>query len=316
MNKSLKQTASSSLIVAMFAVVLLTIGLITSAPADVTLLSDGRPDIGATGLTAQITPETTGECRDQNVYMGVWTGYAWFLRDANNFWSQYTGGPYPRAGQVDLTGCIPANVTVVNSNVNILEYRGFKVSVGYGQIDADVLSRPGHIAEIYTVPTGYSVYAAWIAGRPYAVDRVMGLTMIVNKTRFPGRAPFMNCWMMHPSFLTQTDGKILTNCQHVTTYDRHILYIDRTTNELYDYTGIVPAGIVWISRANNSDKPEWSAKARVLEGWFFNPYDHTKFLEFQFDTGEVVVVHDGSDIDSVFVYLVAYPYYSLEISPR
>jgi hypothetical protein len=135
-------------------------------------------------------------------------------------------------------------------------------------------------------------------GYPYMVTKT-GAVKVVNKTQYQlGFIPLSICDLGYPQL---TDGKVLTRCSNAVAtastpaLTRVITYINPVTGENYDYTGTVPANIVWHSVDSNADKPEWSAKARVIDGWFFTPYNATTNLRFQADTGVITNIQSGGD---------------------
>lgn len=319
------------------------------------------------GISAKIVP-AAGESGVKNVYMGAKYGNDWYLRDAASNWSLYKGGPLPIAVQISLPLASAApyvSVSVANFDISFLA--GLDVYVAYGSSDNDALSTAGHLAKIYTVPgtpvppvygcmdstaTNYNpaatsqvgitctypapvaqvlhytdkVYALWTGAYPYAVTKT-GVTMVINKTSIAGLGPYMNCWIAERPLV---DGKVLTDCQDVISYNRHLLYIDPTTNELHDYETAVqvwdttpttpgricgwckiysyPAGTTWIDvQAYDPAYPTWSTKAHVSDGWYFTTGTDW-VLNFKSDaTGAVTVVKAGTfEVDGNLQLLILY----------
>ena len=118
--------------------------------------------------------------------------------------------------------------------------------------------------------------------------------------------PLFNCEI---ASLPLTDGKELTRCTNAVAtastpaLTRVVSYVNPVTGEQFDYTGAVPANIVWKSVENNADKPEWSAKARISDGWFFTPFNATSNLRFQADNGTITNIESGGDSIQVMVTL-------------
>ena len=156
------------------------------------------------------------------------------------------------------------------------------------------------------------VYAIWTMGYPYAVTKT-GVTKVPNHTSWNSSsyyAPLANCGMaLDTAYLSQTGGKILVSCQAAPTGDRHIFYIDPSRNDgLYDYTGPVPAGIVWTYVTPiHTDHLGWGSYVKVSNGYFF-VYDYESWvLNFQDNAGIVSTIKAGTfdadgNIDLLAVY--------------
>ncbi len=104
----------------------------------------------ASGITATITPDSS-ERGAAKVYIAAVYGNNIYFRGATSqAWSQYAGGTdYPTAAAVTLTGA-PLTVSVVDFDLASLP--GLDLYVGYGFAASD-LSKAGHLAKIYTVPS-------------------------------------------------------------------------------------------------------------------------------------------------------------------
>ncbi len=131
------------------------------------------------------------------------------------------------------------------------------------------------------------VYAIWTFAYPYAVTKT-GVKPVTNKTSYTaGNNPVFNCGIANKPL---ADGKVLLDCQERVTLQARKFYIDPTKDEMYDYAGTVPTDVTFTFVANNSDKPEWSAKAKVSDGWYFTTFDATWVLKFQFDQGGAIII--------------------------
>ena len=135
-------------------------------------------------------------------------------------------------------------------------------------------------------------------GYPFMVAKT-GAVKVINKTQYlAGFIPLGLCEYGYPQL---TDGKVLTRCTNAVATastpanSRVVSYINPVTGEMFDYTGTVPSNTVWRSVVNNADKPEWGAKARVSDGWFFTPFNATSNLKFQTDTGIITDIQSGGD---------------------
>lgn len=103
----------------------------------------------ASSITATITPDAS-EAGSAKVYIAVtYAGNVYFRGATTQAWSQFTGGSnYPSASSVTLNG---TSFTVPVVDFDISSLPGLDIYVGYGLSPSD-LSKPGHLAKIYTVP--------------------------------------------------------------------------------------------------------------------------------------------------------------------
>lgn len=314
--------------------------LAAPARADVQLDS-----ISTAGISAKIIP-LAGETGTKNIYLGAFLPSSpgspdgkWYLRDAAGNWLLYTGGSLPVAGQVALPlAAGTSSVSVPIANGDISPFVGLQVWVAYGATEDDALSVPGHVAKVYTVDPATpipppilhytdKVYALWTGGYPYAVTKT-GVAKVVNTTPYTqGFYPLANCWLAEKPL---ADGKVLVDCQDAMTLNRHLLYIDPTTDELHEYEtapqvwdttpttpGRVcgwcniysyPAGTVWHDvDPYNPAYPTWSTQAKVSDGWYFTT-DTDWVLNFQADaTGLVTTVKAGTfSVDGNIKLLMSY----------
>lgn len=154
-------------------------------------------------------------------------------------------------------------------------------------------------------------YALWTGAYPYAVTKT-GVTPVVNKTKYTfGVRPLTRCIIMDPSFLSKTKGKILTECQASDGSGRHVLYIDPTKNELHEYTGTIPSGIIWLDVTPFNlvrNKIGWDSQTKVVDGWYYTLLTGDWELWFLSDsTGLSTVVKAGTFIvDGNIKYLATY----------
>lgn len=138
---------------------------------------------------------------------------------------------------------------------------------------------------------------------------------MVNKTKYTfGLRPLSRCAIMDPSFTVQTKGKVLTECQASDGSGRHVLYIDPTKNEIYEYSGTVPTGIVW-QDVTPLDlvmfRAGWSSQTKVEGGWYYtigNPVLDNWVLRFLDDSTAIsTIVKAGTFlVDGNINYLVTY----------
>ena len=141
---------------------------------------------------------------------------------------------------------------------------------------------------VNTLKYADKVLAIWTTSAyPVAVAKT-GVTPVVNKTQYTS---LFNCQL---SNVALSDGKIAVSCQERPSLTRRNFYIDPLKNEIYEYVGTLPANITFSGTTNNSDKPEWSAKARVADGWYFTTANITWVLNFQSDSGTVTTVKAGT----------------------
>ena len=346
-------------IYAVLTAMLLSLLVLPASRADVQLNS-----VSTAGISAKIVPAAS-ESGVKNVYMGAKYGNDWYLRDAASNWSLYKGGPLPIAGQISLPLASAAPyVSVSIANFDISSLAGLDVYVAYGASDNDALSTAGHLAKVYTVPgtpvppvygcmdstaTNYNsaatsqvgitctypapvaqvlhytdkVYALWTGHYPYTVTKT-GVTRVANKTSLAGAWMYFNCWMAETPL---ANGKVLVDCQDGVSYNRHLLYIDPTTDELHEYETAVqvwdttpasnggvcgwckildyPAGTTWQDvQVYDPAYPSWDAKVKVPDGWYFTT-DASWVLNFKSDTtGAITVVKAGTFADEGNIFLL------------
>ena len=291
-----------------------------TAHADVALES-----AGPSGVVAKITPLAT-DTGMKKFYACAMLGGALYCRNGRSNWAAYNGGAIPVAEQrVLLPGQAAFDVPITGMDISALV--GLKIYVAYGATEEEALTVPGHLALIYTVPEPPApvptvlhytdkVYALWTGAYPYAVTRT-GVMKLANKTQYTaGFYPLANCWIAERPLV---DGRILVNCQDAMSLMRHLLYIDPTRDELYEYDDIIltwdttplgagvcgwcrfadqPTGTVWHDvQRYDASFPTWSAKARVADGWHFTTNTVTWVLNFQDNTGAVTVVTPGTTFE-------------------
>ena len=161
----------------------------------------------------------------QSSLTGVWTvtapGLNAFVATSS---VTFTGAPY-------AASCtMAANVTATRGSVTSI---ALPITATFTTAADAILS--------YTEKT----YALWTGAYPYAVTNT-GVTPVVNKTKYTfGARPLSKCAIMDPSFTARMKGKVLTECQASDGTGRHVLYIDPSKNEIYEYSGTVPTDVVW-----------------------------------------------------------------------
>jgi hypothetical protein len=168
------------------------------------------------------------------------------------------------------------------------------------------------------------VYAVWTGGQLYSVSKT-DVKLLTNKTSFTtGFFPLANCWL--PKSGPLADGKVLASCQDAFGLRRHYLYIDPTKDELYEYTGAVPANLACTENANKtwacpagndwvsvqdvppSGAPTNSVAAtKVGDGWYYNTNSNNYAIFFLTTaTGNVTTVKDGTGIEGTVGLLMTF----------
>lgn len=116
------------------------------------------------------------------------------------------------------------------------------------------------------------VYAIWLHSSPHVITK-NGITLLPNKTHFSGTIPFYNCWLAEKPL---ADGYILTSCLYFADQVRYTLSIDPIHDEIRDYSGVVPADIVWHDINYLPRKLDWVSYIETSDGWYFttekNPF--------------------------------------------
>lgn len=140
-------------------------------------------DVSTTGVTVTVTPEPNDACSTTvcMVWMGALYQGRWYLRDTNDNWQPYNGGPYPIAGQVSLAGG-PRDLQVF-AGLDISGLSGLELYVGYGVSEHELLNTPGHLAKVFvTAPslpspgsgcvTGFKMYSSSSPSGPWSSQAV------------------------------------------------------------------------------------------------------------------------------------------------
>jgi len=228
-----------------------------SAPSGTTCVGQVQAVLTATpsvwvGGKATLTWSWTGGKPDSCVTSGNWS-------NSNNL----TGSGLSDALTVDTTftyACTNGNGTTTASATVKVSCPVAGQMVVNGVCTDPVLSYPA------------TVYLLWTGGYPYVVTGT-DVIPVKNMTKYTsGFWPLSLCWIMDPSFLSQTKGKVLTNCQDATGGGRHDLYIDPTNNGLYEFTGTVPANIIWHAVTPIDavlQQPSWASQAETPDEWFY-----------------------------------------------
>jgi hypothetical protein len=174
------------------------------------------------------------------------------------------------------------------------------------------------------------VYTLYTGNYPFSVKRNTDGTFTVakvkNMTPFTtGFYPLANCWMAKAPL---TDGKVLVSCQDATSLGRHVLYIDPIKDELYEYTGVIPATLqyttnpdksvtlpavydwIWGHSYDQANPPAWAENVTVGIGTYYTTYTVTWVLLFKDTAGVVSTVKSGEPLDKTnggsFTLLISY----------
>ena len=106
--------------------------------------------VTSTYVSAIITPSPPDVGSTAKVWMGAIYNGTLYLRNGTS-WLPYTGGAYPMAIQAQsLTAKTLVNVA---EGVDVSHLPGLQIYVGFGSNQQDMLTTPGKLALIYTVPT-------------------------------------------------------------------------------------------------------------------------------------------------------------------
>lgn len=146
------------------------------------------------------------------------------------------------------------------------------------------------------------VYALWDGGMPFWVTKT-GAGRVANKTSIPGIAPVAECSLAQ---VPLNDGTVLADCVNGWTGKQVFVYIDPTDDSIHDYTGGVPAGIVWhyYYGSINPATPTWWTNLHVSDGWYFNPLSDTGGLYFKSDvTGDITLVREAPTGSNVLLLM-------------
>lgn len=156
------------------------------------------------------------------------------------------------------------------------------------------------------------VYALWTDKYPHAVTR-SGVTKVKNMTQWNGLGKdlFLCFIANHPL----ADGKILTLCKDLAGMKWHTLYIDPTKDEMYEYTGTVPADLVYTVDPDSGipaaslgaswldvDKPtaahpQWNSFAKVTDGYYYTEIGSSGgLLKFIGNDGAVSIIADKNPL--------------------
>lgn len=103
----------------------------------------------ATSVTASIAPDASDVGKPANIWMGAIFQGVLYLRDGST-WTRHSGGPYPVATSIGKL--LASNPVTVVDQLDISALAGLDLYVGYGASEQDMLSSPGKLAKIHTVP--------------------------------------------------------------------------------------------------------------------------------------------------------------------
>jgi hypothetical protein len=213
-----------------------------------------------------------------------------FVRDipSDPTWQFYATGDFNNDGIIDIVWKKPDGNLAVwfmspSGNAPVVNNNAGAAPLGYVGLAQSGTRTNNAESVTYALAGG--------GGSPFLVTK-SGITPVVNKTSFTvGVYPLGNCWLAQAAL---PDGKILASCLDALNLVRRTLYIDSSKNELYEYSGVVPAEIKWLDTTPfDSLKPEWSAKARVVGGWYHTTSSTTWNILFQNDSGLVSTIHIG-----------------------
>jgi hypothetical protein len=209
-------------------------------------------------------------------------------------WQIYATGDFNNDGIIDIVWKKPDGVLAVwfmspSGNAPVVNNNAGNAPLGFVGLSEQSGNRTNNAESV--------TYVIWTGNYPYQVTKT-GVTKVVNKTQFQaGALPLYSCAL---GLQPLADGKVLTQCRNAIAVNGIpaatlvVTYINRSTGEMLDYSGTVPSNMVWVLSANNADKPEWGAKARVAGGWYYTKYNETSVLRFQSDSGDSFVVKQGT----------------------
>ena len=241
----------------------------------------------------------------QDIIFGVWFHYS---ANGDPTWLTFTCNPLVKdallrdscTGQlVRVRGSQPTGYDP--SKVSVTLPGTFTITFMSENWATFVYNFEGQSGALTWVPQTFGselVYGIWSLGAyPFLVTKT-GVTKVVNKTQYQaGAFPLFNCALGYPQL---SDGKILTQCTTAVATastpanTRVLSYIDPSNNELRDFLGSVPANNTWRVIEKTDNKPEWSSKARVADGWYYTPFDSDWELYFLPDIGSSFTVKKGT----------------------
>ncbi len=125
--------------------------------------------------------------------------------------------------------------------------------------------------------------------------------------RFENMTPFvtlLNCLLADKP---TADGVALAKC-YETNSTEHVVRLDLVAIKLYEYSGTVPADIVWLdSQPFDPAYPNWGAKTHRSDGWVYTTNINTSKLLFEDNAGKVTTLYAGNfATEGNFVRLVTY----------
>lgn len=184
----------------------------------------------------------------------------------------------------------------------------------YGPATNFALRSLGKVDDFYCMitacpqPQRYTdkVYAIWTGNQIFAVTK-SGVALVTNKTSYTaGGYPLFNCWLAKTPM---ADGMVLAACQDAFSGKRHYFYLDPRKDEIYDYTGQVPAKLLCQEQANGSwicpVDHEWvslqettpngapadaEVATKVTDGWYLSTHPSGDTLYFVDSSGKTITV--------------------------
>lgn len=174
------------------------------------------------------------------------------------------------------------------------------------------------------------VYSLYTGGYPFYVHRntdgSFDVSKVSNMTPFTaGFYPLANCWLAKTPL---ADGKVLVSCQDAISLSRHVLYIDPVKEEMYEYTGLIPPALQYITNSDRSvtlpaaydwiwghsfdqqNPPAWAENVTISTGTYYTTYIQTWILLFKsIQTGVVSTVKNGDPLakdGGSFTLLISY----------
>jgi hypothetical protein len=142
------------------------------------------------------------------------------------------------------------------------------------------------------------VLGIWTGGYPYDINKnTRVVTKYANETSYTaGALPLAQCGLGVPQL---ADGRILVKCTNAVATpttpanSRVVIYADPTTLKLKDFSGTVPANVVFHLVEDNK-QPNWGTNARVTDGWVYTPSTEGWVVNFQPDVGATFTIKAGT----------------------
>lgn len=109
---------------------------------------------GKTGVTATITPDSSEIGSTTNVYFAATLGgKVYFRHQSSQDWRVYSGGAYP----VAISGqALQSSTAVTVTDLDVTALSGLEIYVAYGNSEAELAQKAGHLSKIYSNVTSTS----------------------------------------------------------------------------------------------------------------------------------------------------------------